>query len=250
MDPAHMNSIALKKAWVQMCRKARWGWLIPSVTIISPSWLDVENATIFLMSFWVSAQIAVNRVVIAPKHSIVVRMVLLLEMRGWNRISKNTPATTMVLECSSAETGVGPSMADGSHGWRPNWADFPVAASSRPASGMVLGLVTMKICWSSHELAFVQNQAIASMSPISPIRLYRMACRAAVFASVRPYHHPINRKDMTPTPSQPMKSWNRLLAVVKMIIVIKNISRYLMNRLRFGSECMYHIENSMMDHVT
>lgn len=45
-----------------------------------------------------SAQIAVNRVVIAPKHSVAVKMVLLLEISGWNRINKNTPATTMVLE--------------------------------------------------------------------------------------------------------------------------------------------------------
>lgn len=96
----------------------------------------------------------------------------------------------------------------------------------------------------------MQNQAIAKIRPISPIRLYRMACRAAVFASVRPYHHPISRKDIIPTPSQPMKSWNRLLAVVKIIIVIKNVRRYLMNRSRLGSECMYHIENSMIDHVT
>lgn len=83
---------------------------------MSPSWLDVENATIFLMSFWVSAQIAVNRVVMAPKHIMAVRMVLLLEVRGWKRINKKIPATTMVLECRSAETGVGPSMAEGSHG--------------------------------------------------------------------------------------------------------------------------------------
>lgn len=45
-----------------------------------------------------SAQIAVNRVVIAPKHNIVVSITLLLEIRGWNRISKYTPATTIVLE--------------------------------------------------------------------------------------------------------------------------------------------------------
>lgn len=51
IDPEQRKSIALKKAWVQMCRKARWGWFSPIVTIISPSWLDVENATIFLMSF-------------------------------------------------------------------------------------------------------------------------------------------------------------------------------------------------------
>lgn len=114
----------------------------------------------------------------------------------------------------------------------------------------MLGLSIIKICWSSHELVFVQNQAIANIRPISPIRLYRMACRAAVFASARPCHHPINKNDIMPTPSQPMNSWNRLLAVVRMIIVIKNVNRYLMNRSRFGSECMYHVENSMIDHVT
>lgn len=86
------------------------------MTIISPSWLDVEKATIFLMSFWVSAQIAVNRVVMAPRHSMAVMMVLLFEVSGWNRIIRKMPATTIVLECNRADTGVGPSMADGSHG--------------------------------------------------------------------------------------------------------------------------------------
>lgn len=137
MEPEHRNSIALKNAWVQMCRKARCGMLRPRVTIIRPSWLEVENATIFLISFWVSAQIAVNKVVIAPRHSMAVRMVLLLEISGWNRISRNTPATTIVLEWSSADTGVGPSMADGSHGCRPNWADFAVAAIRSPIRGIM-----------------------------------------------------------------------------------------------------------------
>lgn len=45
------------------------------VTIISPSWLDVEKATIFLMSFCVMAQMAVNRVVIAPRHRVMVKIV-------------------------------------------------------------------------------------------------------------------------------------------------------------------------------
>lgn len=96
----------------------------------------------------------------------------------------------------------------------------------------------------------MQNQAIAKMKPISPMRLYKMACRAAVFASARPYHQPISRKDIIPTPSQPMNNCNRLLAEVRIIMVIRNINKYLMNRSRFGSECMYHIENSMIDHVT
>lgn len=45
------------------------------VTIIRPSWLEVENATIFLMSFWVRAQVAVNSVVSAPRHRQMVRAV-------------------------------------------------------------------------------------------------------------------------------------------------------------------------------
>lgn len=37
-------------------------------------------------------------------------------------------------------------MADGSHGCSPNWADFPVAAISSPVSGMISGLLIIKIC--------------------------------------------------------------------------------------------------------
>ena len=111
-----MNSIALKKAWVQMWRKASWGWFRPIATIIRPSWLDVENAMIFLRSFWVRAQAAVNRVVSAPRQRQVVKAVWLCSSRGLNRTRRKMPATTIVLECRRAETGVGPSMAAGSQG--------------------------------------------------------------------------------------------------------------------------------------
>lgn len=43
----------------------------------------------------------------------------------------------MVLECSSADTGVGPSIAEGSQGCNPNWADLPVAAMTKPIKGRV-----------------------------------------------------------------------------------------------------------------
>lgn len=81
-DPEHKNSIALKKACVQMWKNARVGCPNPMVTIISPSWLEVENATIFLMSFWVKAHVAVNRVVRAPRHKHVLRAKGLPSMRG------------------------------------------------------------------------------------------------------------------------------------------------------------------------
>lgn len=71
-----------------------------------------------------------------------------------------------------------------------------------------------------------------------------------MLASVRAYHQPISKKDMIPTPSQPMKSWKRLLAVTRIIIVVRNVKRYLKNRLMSGSEAIYHMENSMIDQVT
>ena len=55
---------------------------MPIVTIIRPSWLDVEKATIFLMSFWVRAHIAVNRVVMAPRHSVIDWINLLFSVSG------------------------------------------------------------------------------------------------------------------------------------------------------------------------
>lgn len=52
-----------------------------------------------------------------------------------------------------------------------------------------------------------------------------------MLASVRPYHHPISKNDMMPTPSHPMNSWKRLLAVTRIIIVMRNVSKYLKNRV-------------------
>jgi hypothetical protein len=85
---------------------------------------------------------------------------------------------------------------------------------------------------------------------MSPIWFYRIACSAEMLASVHPYHHLMRRNDMMPTPSHPMKSWNRLFAVTRISMVIRKNSRYLRNWLMLGSECMYHRENSVIDHVT
>lgn len=125
-----------------------------------------------------------------------------------------------------------------------------MAAIKSPVRGTILLVLVRKICWSSQEFIFRQNQVIARIKPTSPTRLYKIAWRAAVLASARPYHHPIRRKDIIPTPSHPMKSWNRLLAEVRISIVIRNIIRYLMNRSIKGSECIYHEENCIIDHVT
>jgi len=117
--------------------------------------------------------VAVNRVVRAPRHRHVVRAVWLPSMRGLMRTKRKMPATTIVLECSRAETGVGPSIAEGSHGWSPNWADFPVAARISPRRGKVRSksLAAANICCISQELRFVAIHAMAKISPMSPTRL-------------------------------------------------------------------------------
>lgn len=171
MDPEHRKSIALKKAWVEICRKASCGRFSPIVTIIRPSWLDVEKAMIFLMSFCVRAHVAANSVDRAPRHRHRVRAVWLVASSGWVRMSRKIPATTIVLEWSKAETGVGPSMAAGSQGWRPNWADFPVAARIRPSRGRIGVWVVEVVCWISQVFVVEASQAILRIRPMSPIRL-------------------------------------------------------------------------------
>jgi len=97
-EPEHKNSMALKNACVQIWRKASCGWFKPMVTIIKPSWLEVEKATIFLISFWVRAQVAVNIVVSAPRQRQRERAVWLFSIKGPSRIKRKIPATTIVLE--------------------------------------------------------------------------------------------------------------------------------------------------------
>lgn len=55
---------------------------MPVVTIIRPEWLEVEKAMDFWTSFWVRVHIAVNSVVMAPKHNIIVWVKLLFSVKG------------------------------------------------------------------------------------------------------------------------------------------------------------------------
>jgi len=66
------------------------------------------------------AQEAANRAVIAPSIRMACWTGVLGVIRGDTRTSRKTPATTMVELCKRADTGVGPSMAAGSHGCSPN----------------------------------------------------------------------------------------------------------------------------------
>lgn len=140
----------------------------------------------FKMSFCVRTQIAVNKVVIALKHIVSIWIVLLFSiiLVDKSRLIRKLPATTMVLKWSKTETGVGPSVADSSHEWRPNWADLTVAARRSLINGRMSGLgFNMKMCWNSHVFKYNKNHATDNRNAISPIWLYKIACSAAVFTS-------------------------------------------------------------------
>ena len=68
------------------------------------------------MSGWSAATVPAIRAVAAPTHATTVIAELLASKKGWARQTKNTPAVTIVAAWMSAETGVGPSIASGSHG--------------------------------------------------------------------------------------------------------------------------------------
>lgn len=87
--------------------------------------------------------------------------------------------------------GVGPSIAGGQlMGVGHNCEDFPVAARVNPIKGRFeLSGFSIKICWRSQVLRLIRNHAIARMNWMSPMRLYRIACRgccACVCSSISP----------------------------------------------------------------
>lgn len=138
-----------------------------------PSWLEVEKATIFLMSFWVRAQVAANSEESAPRHKQIVEIRAELSIRKLKRMRRKMPATTIVLEWRSAETGVGPSIAAGSQQWSPNCADFPVAANTRPKAGRVTSECDDRVdsCSISQVPKRVASQARLRIKAASPTRL-------------------------------------------------------------------------------
>lgn len=71
-----------------------------------------------------------------------------------------------------------------------------------------------------------------------------------MLASARPCHQLIRRKDIMPTPSQPIKRRNMLLARISVSIAARKIVRWKKNFVMCGSEAMYVVANCKIDHVT
>ena len=84
------------------------------------------------MSFWATATKAAYNAVAAPIPATIhgAQCQAAIASTGAVRTMRYTPAVTMVAAWMSAETGVGPSIASGSHRYKGNCALLPTAPTN------------------------------------------------------------------------------------------------------------------------
>lgn len=109
-----MKRRALNRAWVIRWKNVIRGRPIARVAIITPNWLRVERAIIFLRSHSVMAAIPAINIVIDAAYRRVGWNIGAIFRKWKNRIRIKTPAVTRVEEWTKADTGVGAAMAAGS----------------------------------------------------------------------------------------------------------------------------------------
>ena len=136
----------------------------------------------------------------------------------------------MVAAWISADTGVGPSIASGSHTCSGSWADLPTAPeNSSSAITVAVPLARpeapLKTRSKSSEWKCVQMRTIPMRNAVSPIRVVMNAFFAASAAAGRSNQNPIRRYEQRPTPSQPRYRRRKLLASTS--TNMKNTNRFM-----------------------
>src|SRR3990172_3102062 len=139
-EPAPRNSNALKKACVNRWNIAATMLPTPRPIIMYPNWLIVEYAITRLISVATIPIVAPTMAVTAPMAATVLRASSDAANTGNSRATRYSPAATIVAAWISAETGVGPSIASGSHTCSGNCADFPAAPAKIPSENQVTTL--------------------------------------------------------------------------------------------------------------
>ena len=120
------------------------------------------------MSAWTKANTAAMMIVMPPITAITLKCcpATLMSSPVWNsgysRATRNTPATTIVLECSSELTGVGPAIASGSHVCNGNWPLLPIAAMNK-ATQLHNRIACEPVLLSAHSLM------VSMLNPLDPL---------------------------------------------------------------------------------
>src|SRR3954453_1659650 len=144
--------------------------------------------------------------------------------------SRKTPAATIVAAWISADTGVGPAIASGSHTCNGNWALLPIV----PPNSSSAAAVTSTVSWLTPTAsptawmfdvvppAITMQAKIPNMNGTSPIRVVMNALIAEDEFTCSSYQWPINRNGQIPMTPQPTRSSNRLGARTTMSIAAVN----------------------------
>src|SRR5215472_7554289 len=103
------------------------------------------------MSSWAQAMVAARNAVAVPTQAMTTEASGALFNSGLMRHSRYTPAVTMVAAWMSADTGVGPSMASGSHTKRGSCADFPTHPKNKARQ------IHVAVVWPMWESAELEN---------------------------------------------------------------------------------------------
>ncbi len=101
---------------------------------MNPICAQVDAASSCLRSVCATATSPISRAVAAPTHATAGAAHPVAASSGASRSSRYAPAATIVAECRSAETGLGPRIACDSQKDSGSCADFPSAATTNPAA--------------------------------------------------------------------------------------------------------------------
>src|ERR1019366_9495721 len=192
--PEPRNSSALKNACVNTWNTPAPNAPTPNARNMYPSCETVEYASTRLMSFCTRPMVAAKIAVRAPTIATVFIAFGASTNNAFDRATMYTPAVTMVAAWIRAETGVGPSIASGSHTYNGNCADLPQAPTNNSKHAAVItgspieNAPLRAISFTCVYCTEPKCQAIMNMpnrNPASPMRLTMNALLAAVEAECR-----------------------------------------------------------------
>ena len=142
---------------------------------------------------------------------------------GYKRATRNTPATTIVEECNSELTGVGPAIASGSQVCSGNWPLLPMAAMNKANAATKMTVEFGSPDSAQAEIPRIENpdrprfvvvQSLAAKNsmlmptskPTSPVRTVKNAFSAARLLAPSSHQWPMSMNEHRPMISQPSKN--------------------------------------------
>ena len=169
------------------------------------------------MSCWTAASSPARSAVTAPTTIVRFSTAGAASNIGYARKTRNTPAATIVAAWMSADAGVGPAIASGSHTCSGTCADLPIAPKSSISA--TAAAVPGAQCAAPPRTVSYENVPAAAnmmnrpiMNPMSPTRVVMNAFIEALRGASCSCQNPMSRYEQRPISSHEMNSSKKLSA--------------------------------------